>query len=216
MSTRNRWFATFAAALGWFALALRLPLWIQVSQSKGEGVLAGVWTYFGFYTVLTNILVALALTAGAAGPRGTITRFFGRPGVNTAIAMSIAVVGVIYNLLLRKLWSPEGWQLFADKTLHDAMPLIFLLYWWMAVPKQSLRWLQVLVWQAYPAGYFAYVLVRGAFNGWYPYPFLDVTALGYVSVAGNALMVLLLFIAVALALVGLGRWQARRAVAQPA
>ncbi|SFR93553.1 hypothetical protein SAMN05216570_0848 [Dyella sp. OK004] len=216
MPTRYRWFATCAAVLGWFALVLQLLLSIQLTQSNGQGAMAGVWTYFGFYTVLTNILVALAFTAGAIGPRGAVTRFFGRPGVNTAIAMSIAVVGVIYNVLLRKLWNPEGWQLFADMTLHDAMPLIFLLYWWLAVPKQSLRWSQVLVWQVYPAGYFAYVLVRGAFNSWYPYPFLDVTALGYASVVGDALLVLLFFIAVALVLVSLGRWQARRTVVQPA
>jgi len=213
---RYRWFAACAAALGWFALVLQLWLSMQLTQSQGKGVLSGAWIYFGFYTVLTNILVALAFTAGATGPRGPVTRFFNRPGVNTAIAMSIVVVSAIYNLMLRQLWNPQGWQLFADMTLHDVMPPAFLLYWWLAIPKPSLRWSQVLAWQSYPAGYFAYVLVRGAQNGWYPYPFLDVNTLGYLRVVGDALLVLLVFIAVAVALVGLARWQTRRLLAQPA
>ncbi|WP_266169229.1 Pr6Pr family membrane protein [Dyella subtropica] len=211
MSTRYRWFAAFAAALGWFTLALKLLLSIRMTQAMGQGALAGVWLYLGFYTVLTNMLVALALTAGSTGPRGPITRFFGRPGVNTAIAMSIAVVGVIYSLLLRHLWNPQGWQLFADIMVHDAMPPIFLLYWWLAVPKWSLRWQHIVLWQAYPVGYFAYVLARGALIGRYPYPFLDVNTLGYARVVGNACLVLLAFVAVALVLVALARWQVRRA-----
>jgi uncharacterized membrane protein len=50
-------------------------------------------------------------------------------------------------------------------------------------------------------------------NGWYPYPFVDVHALGYLRVLGNAIGVLLVFIAMGLLLVGLGRWQVRRAAA---
>ncbi|WNL45983.1 Pr6Pr family membrane protein [Dyella sp. BiH032] len=215
MPARFRLFAATAAVLGWFALGLQLLLSIQLTRANGQGALAGVWSYLGFYTVLTNILVAMVLTAGALGPRGAVTRFFGRPDVASMAAMSIVVVGIIYNLLLRQLWHPEGWQLFADVTLHDVMPIAFLLYWWFAVPKTALHWRQIPAWQSYPIAYFAYALARGAVNGWYPYPFLDVAHEGYLQVVINAVMVLLFFITVALVLVGLGRWQARRA-AQPA
>ncbi|NKJ22674.1 Pr6Pr family membrane protein [Dyella sp. SG609] len=211
MSTRFRLFAAAAAALGWFALILQWLLSIQLTMANGQGALAGTWIFFGFYTILTNILVALAFTAGALGPRGALTRFFHRPGTCTAVAMSIVVVSAVYNVMLRQLWHPQGWQLFADATLHDAMPLAFLAYWWFAVPKASLAWRQIIAWQGYPVAYFAYALARGAVNGWYPYPFLDVTSLGYAQVVMNALLVLLFFIAVALALVALARWQARRA-----
>jgi len=78
------------------------------------------------------------------------------------------------------------------------------------VPKATLRWPQVIVWQLYPAAYFAYVLARGAVDHWYPYPFLDVTKLGYLLVLVDACAVLLVFVAVALLLVALGRWQVRR------
>ncbi|MGO4701693.1 Pr6Pr family membrane protein [Dyella sp. 2RAB6] len=219
MSTRVRLFAATAAALGWLALILQWLFSIQLSIEKGQSALAGTWIYFGFYTILTNILVALAFTACALGPRGSVTRFFNRPGTCTAVAMSIVVVSAVYNVMLRQLWHPQGWQLFADATLHDVMPLAFLAYWWFAVPKTAVSRRQIPAWLGYPAAYFAYALARGAVNHWYPYPFLDVTSLGYLQVVVNALLVLLFFIAVALALVALARWQARRAAqatAQPA
>ena len=210
MLNRYRLFAAIAALLGWFTLALQLLLSIQLSIANGQGALAGVWTYIGYFTILTNVLVALTLTADARGPRGTLSRFFTRPDVHTAISMSIVIVAAIYNLMLRQLWQPQGWQIVTDNILHVVMPVLFLLYWWLAVPKATLRWPQVIVWQLYPAAYFAYVLARGAVDHWYPYPFLDVTKLGYLLVLVDACAVLLVFVAVALLLVALGRWQVRR------
>jgi len=207
---RLRSFAGCAALLGWLALALQLLLSIQLTVTNGQGALAGVWIYLGYFTISTNVLVALALTVAAHGPRDAISRFFARPDVHTAIAMSIIIVAAIYNLMLRQLWHPQGWQIVADNVLHFVMPILFLLHWWLAVPKGTLRWPQVFHWQLYPAAYFAYVLARGAVNGWYPYPFLDVTTLGFLRVLINACVVLLVFVAVALLLVALGRWQVRR------
>lgn len=210
MPNRYRSFAATAALLGWLALALQLLLSIQLTIANGQGALAGVWAYVGYFSILTNVLAALALTADARGPRGAVSRFFTRPDVHTAIAMSIAIVAAIYNLMLRQLWQPHGWQIVADNVLHVVMPALFLLYWWLAVPKATLRWPQVVVWQLYPAAYFAYVLIRGTVNHWYPYPFLDVGTLGYLRVLINACAVLLVFVAVAMLLVALGRWQVRR------
>lgn len=207
---RYRWLAIFAALLGWFGLALQLWFSIQMTQEEGGTTLEGVWLFLGFYTILTNLLVVGVLTAAATDSRNRLGQFLSRPGVQTAAAMSIVIVSAIYNLMLRQLWSPTGWLRVADLTVHDAMPLLYIVYWWLAVPKGALRWSQVLVWQSYPAGYFAYVLLRGAINGWYPYPFLDVNALGYLQVLLNSVGVLVAFIVVALVLVALGRWQARR------
>jgi hypothetical protein len=36
-------------------------------------------------------------------------------------------------------------------------------------------------------------LVRGALIGWYPYPFIDVTRLGYVRITLNCCLIALLF-----------------------
>ncbi|MDR3447360.1 Pr6Pr family membrane protein [Dyella sp.] len=210
MSIRYRPLAAFAALLGWFGLALQLWFSIRLALDHGGTAQQGVWVYLGYYTILTNLLVAGVLTAASFDTRTALPRFLQRPGVQTAAAMSIVIVSAVYNLMLRQLWSPSGWVLVADMIVHDFMPPLYLLYWWLAVPKGSLRWSQVIAWQSYPAGYFTYVLLRGAVNGWYPYPFLDVKSLGYLQVLVDALAVLVAFIVVATLLVALGRWQARR------
>lgn len=209
MPNRYRPFAASAAVIGWLALGLQLLLTIRLTMANGQGALAGVWIYLGYFTVLTNLAAALALTAAATRRRDALGKFFARPEVHTAIAMSIIVVAAIYHLLLRQLWEPHGWQVVGDDALHTVMPLLFVGYWWLAVPKATLRWRHVLAWQIYPAGYFVYALARGAMNHWYPYPFLDVSALGYPRVLGDAFGVLLVFIVVGLLLVTLARWQVR-------
>lgn len=207
---RYRPLAAFAALLGWFGLALQLWFSIRLTVDNGGTALQGLWIYLGYYTILTNLLVAGVLTAASFDTQAALPRFLQRPGVQTAAAMSIVIVSAVYNLMLRQLWSPSGWVLVADMIVHDFMPPLYLLYWWLAVPKSGLRWSQILVWQSYPAGYFTYVLLRGAVNGWYPYPFLDVKSLGYLQVVIDALAVLVAFIVVATLLVALGRWQTRR------
>lgn len=210
MPYRYRPLALFSALLGWFGLALQLWFSVRLALDDGHTALHGVWLCLGYYTILTNLLVAAVLTAASIDTRSALPRLLQRPGVQTAAAMSIVIVSAVYNLMLRQLWTPTGWVLMADVIVHDLMPPLYVLYWWLAVPKASLRWSQVIGWQSYPAGYFAYVLLRGAVNGWYPYPFLDVKALGYPQVVLDALGVLVAFIVVALLLVALGRWQARR------
>ena len=200
-----------AAALGWTTLAIQFYLSMQLSIARGRGFLGGLIVYFSFFTILTNILVAMALTAALVRPRWSLARFFTRPGVNTCIAASIAVVGITYTLLLQQLWHPTGVQLVADMLLHHLMPVLFVAYWWVAVPASDLRWGQVSRWMFYPFFYFIYAMVRGALSGDYPYPFIDADALGYRRALGNAGGILLEFVAVALLLVAVGRLKDRRA-----
>jgi hypothetical protein len=210
VATRYRTLAALFALLGWCALALQLALTIQLIVGHGGSAPFALWRWIGYFTITTNLLVATALTAWAMTPCGPISGFFASPGVQSMVAMSIIIVSLVYNLLLRGLWRPQGWQWLADVTLHDAMPLLFVVHWWLAVPKASLQWRDIGLWQMYPAAYFVYALLRGAMDGWYPYPFVDVTTLGYARVLVNALIVLLAFVVVAAMLMTLGRWQARR------
>src|SRR3546814_15400988 len=68
----------------------------------------------------------------------------------------LALVGLAYNLLLRHLWQPEGWQFVADELLHDVVPLLYITYWWLWVPKGTLRLGHIGLWVIYPLVYFAY------------------------------------------------------------
>ncbi len=197
-----RAFVVVAAVIGWAALVLQFYLSLGLAVANGWGIGGGIAIYFGFFTILTNILAALALTAPLVAHDSFLGRFFLRPGIITAIAAAIAVVGVVYSLLLRAAWNPQGWQLVADRALHDIMPVLFLIYWWFAVPKKAVHWTDIPRWWLYPFGYIVYVMVRGVLTGLYPYTFIDVGALGYGKALVNAAVILLGFSLIALILVG--------------
>jgi len=190
------------ALLSWFALGLQLQLSIARSLAAGDSALHGVWMYFAFFTILTNLIVASTLTLPLLGAR---FRSLTRPGVSSAVAAYIAVVSIAYNLLLRGMWNPRGWQLAADILLHDVIPLLYLVYWWFNVPRRSLNWRSLPGWSVYPVIYFAYAMTRGALTGFYPYPFINAARLGYPQVLANACGLLLGFLAVAAALIALNR-----------
>ncbi len=214
MSTRSpllRTYTAVAALIGWSAVLLQGYLSLRLAADNGRSIGAGIVIYLGFFTVLTNILVALALSVPLLSPHSPIGKFFSRPGVNTAIAACIAMVGMVYSLLLRHIWNPQGLQLVVDMALHDVMPILFLIYWWIAVPKSGLRWTAIFSWMLYPVGYLLYSLIRGTLTGLYPYPFIDVNTLGYGKTLANAATMLAAYTVIALMLIGVGRLQRRHA-----
>lgn len=202
-------YATVTALLGWFGLTVQLYLILYARWEIHASVMGGLVKFFSFFTILTNILVAVALTCATIQRHCAGHRFFRSPVVCSGITVSIVLVGIAYNLLLRHLWQPEGWQRVADELLHDVMPVAFLLYWWLYVPKGSLRLIHVLMWMAYPVIYFAYVLLRGDLIGDYMYPFIDVGTIGFTQAFINALGVLAGFVLMGLVLWGVDKLRSR-------
>ena len=196
-------FIAVAALAGWVGLAIQQYLIFYSRWSTGASLLGGLINFFSFFTVLTNTLVVVVLSYALVKRNSAAKRFFLAPRISSGVAISIVVVSLAYNLLLRHLWSPEGFQFIADELLHDVMPLLFLIYWWRCVPKGSLRLKHIGAWVIYPLVYFAYVLLRGHLLGQYQYPFIDVDTLGYPQVFVNAGGILAGFIVIALTVLGL-------------
>ena len=134
-------------------------LWARWEEQAS--LIGGLVNVFGYFTVLTNTLVATVLSYAAFGRASSAQRFFLSPVVGSGITASIVLVALAYSVLLRHLWQPQGWQWVADELLHDVMPLVCVLYWWREVPKGSLRLWHLAAWTLYPAMYFAYALWRG-------------------------------------------------------
>ena len=194
-----------AALAGWVGLAVQQYLIFYSRWSTGASLLGGLVNFFSFFTVLTNTLVVVVLSYAVVHRDSAAKRFFLAPRVSSAIAVSIVLVSLAYNLLLRHLWQPEGFQFIADELLHDVMPLLFVVYWWRCVPKGTLQCKHIGLWVLYPLVYFAYVLLRGDLLGQYQYPFFDVGTLGYPQVFVNAGGILAGFVLIALAVVGLDK-----------
>ncbi|XHX77509.1 MAG: Pr6Pr family membrane protein [Stenomitos frigidus ULC029] len=213
-TARRRAYEAIAGTLVWLALILQLYLTINLSIDRGVGLWVGIARYFGYFTILTNILVALAFTVPLVRPRTRWGQFFSQPPVRSAIAVYIAVVGIAYSLLLRQIWNPQGWQLVADRMLHDVSPILYIVFWFLFVPKAALRWRHLPTWLIYPLVYLIVALIRGAIFKWYPYPFLEVDQLGYPQVFLNVVMLFVGFCVMSAVLIGIARLVGRRSPAQ--
>jgi len=195
----KRLYLAALAILAWTAVVLQLYL---ILAHRVASVPETILRFFSFFTILTNILVALCCTLVLFKPGSGWGAFFGRPQTMTALTLYIAVVGIIYNVILRMLWSPRGLQFVVDELLHSVVPLLFFLYWLFFVPKNALHWKHIFPWLLYPTLYCVFILVRGALSGFYPYPFVNVHELGYGPVLRNAAGIVVVFLLIAVVLTG--------------
>jgi hypothetical protein len=205
-------YAATLALLEWFALALQFYLALSLSVENGTGLLQGGVNYFSYFTILSNLIVALVLTCWRWSPNSRWGSFFARPTTQSAAAVYITIVCAVYSLVLRNIWNPQGLQKLADVLLHDLLPVLYVIFWFAFVQKNKLRWVDALWWLVFPTLYCGYVLARGSRTGWYPYPFLHATNLGYAGVARNGFMLLFAFLALGLGLIAIAKWLSRRAV----
>lgn len=186
------------ALVGWSALVLQASLTIGLVRRGGGTLVDGLVVLAGYFTILTNLIVAATLTAIAIG-RAVGVSLIG------AATLFIAIVGIVYSLVLRALWNPDGWQKVADMGLHDAVPLLAVAFWFAFVPKGGLAWRDPVIWLAFPLAYFVHALLRGATTGWWAYPFLNADALGHATVLRNAVILTAAFLGLGLVLVALDR-----------
>lgn len=188
--------------LGWFALIAQFC----ISLSSGLAPTAElIIRYFSYFTITTNIMVALCSTTLLFVPQSKWGSFFSRQTIQAAITVYIVIVGIIYNTILRFIWDPNGLQRIVDELLHLIIPILFLIYWFVFVLKDRLKWNSFWPWLIYPLVYVIYIFIRGSFSGFYPYPFLDVPQFGFSQVLINSLGITLAFVVVSLLFIGFGK-----------
>ena len=200
LAVPSRVCATLVGLLSLAALVLQYVLILQLTRDN-VGVVLGTVRFLTYFTILSNVAVMLVACAAAAGQPG----FFAQARVRGAVALYIGVTGSIYFFILRHLWQPQGAQWWADTGLHYAVPLAYWAWWLAFAPHGGLRWRHVAGWLLFPLAYVAWVFVRGAWLGEYPYPFIDVGQLGWSRVGVNALGVMGVFVVLGLVIVGVDR-----------
>ncbi len=202
MKISTRILAGLLAACSWYAVA---------AQCYWAGTPAGIFNVLSYFTIWTNILAASVLTTVAAGA-GDQARRFPTISQQTAVASYVVIVGIVYELLLRRLWNPTGWRFVSDMILHNVMPIGYLLYWVVAVPKGQLRYAYVWRWTIYPVIYLGFCVLRGHTGGFFPYPFANFTELGYGRFAWNVLGLIGVFVGTGFGFITLDRLLARRGI----
>ena len=179
---------------------------MKLAIANGKSASSGLVAYFGYFTVLTNIFVALVCTWGSLRrpPSGRLS-LYRLPAVGCSTA-AILVVGIGYHALLREIWAPQGAEWVANVVLHYIVPVGALLHWLIYPYAGRAAWWAPLSWCWYPLVYFLYVMMRGEMLSSYPYPFIDAMALGYTQSVVNAIGFLIGFVALGYALLGLKRF----------
>jgi hypothetical protein len=195
----------FIAILAWLALALQLYISIRNTETNGLTPLVATWNFFSYFTVLSNLMIALCLSFILWRPSSSPGRFFSKPTTLAAIALYIFIVGLIYNTILRFIWEPTGLQQWVDEALHVVVPILFVLFWLLFVNKGTLKWSHAFRWLLYPAVYLVYALLRGEYSGFHAYPFINTAELGYGRVLLNAGGLMLVFVAMGLLFVAIDR-----------
>lgn len=186
------------AVVAWAAVVLQLLLVLQGSvvldETDPPGLGARIYRFFAYFTIQSNLLIAIVSTALARNPSldGTGWRIARLAGI-----VGITVTGVVHFVLLRPLLHLDGADWLADKMLHMVVPVVAVAAWtWVGPrPRASARVAAyALIW---PVVWTAWTLVFGQLDGWFPYPFLDPAENGWGAVgiasAGIAIFFLLLF-----------------------
>jgi hypothetical protein len=151
--------------------------------------------FFGYFTTLSNLLVAGTSWVVAVAERPLASRL-GRVLYTDAL-VGIAVTGIVHWFLLRPLLSLDGADWWADKVQHVAVPLLAVVAWLVAGPRGRVRTADVGWAVVPPVLWLVYTLLRGAVTGFYPYPFLDAGEHGYPAVLATCLGVAALFLVLA-------------------
>jgi len=162
--------------------------------------------FFAFFTIQSNLFgvaVLAALVARGDRPRSATLEI-----LRGAAALYLTITFVVVTLFL----SGADVQLelqWVDFALHTLFPVVVVLDWLLDPPTTRLGVRHALVWLSYPLVWVTLTLIRGAADGWYPYPFLDPANGGYASVALYFVTILVFFLVIGMALIWLGNVRSR-------
>jgi hypothetical protein len=195
-------YSILIALLTWAAIIIQFFL---MMENRNSSVAETTIRFFSFFTILTNLLVAIFFTILIFRFKNSLPGDQKNSGDVTAITVYITCVGLVYQILLRKTWHPQGMQMVTDELLHSVIPVLVLIYWFLFENTLSVPYSLIGRWLLYPLIYLIYVLIRGYFSGFYPYPFINIPALGIEKVLLNSILMTALFAVLSVTFNAVGR-----------
>ncbi|MBV7377327.1 Pr6Pr family membrane protein [Maritimibacter dapengensis] len=199
MTGTARLAALIVALLAWAGLIAQFIVSLEINDGRFG---LTFWVLARYFTILTNLLVALTFTAiAASGGRAPA-------GWTAALTLWILIVGVVYHTLLAD-YSKTGLDFFADHATHTFVPLLTALWWFAFARHVAFPWRLAVIWLIWPLLYVSYALIRGAFDGIYPYFFIDLGVFTPQQVALNSVGLCLAFWLAGLVMIAVARARAR-------
>jgi hypothetical protein len=188
------------------ALSVLLVLAAIVAQAKvlADNNAFDATRFFAYFTIQSNLIGVAAFVWLVARPDGPRTRAVELLRAGAAVYLTITFFVVIFLLSgvdvgLQLLW--------VDVVLHKIFPIIIVADWLLDPPRTRLVTRDIVTLLIYPLAWTVLTVIRGAVDGWYPYPFLDPAHGGYGQVAITIVAILVGFVVIAAAIIWLGNWR---------
>jgi hypothetical protein len=160
-----------------------------------------------YFTIQSNIIIAVTTLLLAIRVRrwSPVFRYFWLAGI-----VGILITAIVYHAVLAKNAHFTAVGAVADQLLHTVVPALALTGWLVFGPRNRFTWALVGLSLVHPAVWLTITLLRGALIDWYPYPFIDVSQIGYGRMAVNSAMLAMMFVAFAVAATVVDRVVLRR------
>ncbi|WEK12970.1 MAG: Pr6Pr family membrane protein [Candidatus Microbacterium phytovorans] len=206
------------------AILTQLTASVTTTIELGRDMATVVANFFSFFTILSNVIAAVALGWAAAAQ-------LRRPGPSESAlgAMSLAlacattymlITGIVYNVLLRGISLDQGSRPvpWSNEVLHLIGPLFMLVDLLLGISRRHLPRRSIWLIIAFPIVWTIYTLIRGPLvtnpasgdTWWYPYPFLNPHAPGgWPSVMAYVAAISVAFLAVGAFVVWVGNRRVR-------
>ncbi|EPR76148.1 Integral membrane protein [Leifsonia rubra CMS 76R] len=143
-----------------------------VAEAAGRTVI-NPSNMFGYVTIESNIILAVVYTVMAfVSLRGDMAS----PALNnarTSATTFILIVGLVYATLLAPFGAAGGVPVArANTALHIVTPIYAVADWILFSDRVRIGFNRLWIVLIYPLVWVTDVLIRGATDGWVPYPFL--------------------------------------------
>ena len=220
-SARARTAYAVNAAVAWFGVVAtllvsaldgyaRLPVTAGLygdTASGAAGAAARVTDTLSYFTIWSNVVVAVSLTLLLARPlRDTLLRRV----LRLSGLLMITVTAIVYQVLLAPAVTVVGWSRLTDPVLHVVTPLLTVVVWAVWGPRGWITRREVPLALVVPLAWIGWMLARGAVVDAYPYGFANVAELGYATVATTLVVILVFGLVVAAVFWGAERVLQRR------
>ena len=184
--TITRISAGVIALIAWIGLGAQFFATLSTTGS----VATALWLMFLYFTIIANFAAAVIFTAIAGNAK------WPSPFVIGGITITMLLVGIVYNTMLTGMIELSGGAKLADFLNHTITPITVSAFWLFLAGKGRLGFGAPIRWASVPLGYFVYGLIRGAKEGTYPYPFMNLGRLGWRPTLLNALGMAICFLVV--------------------
>lgn len=176
-------------------VVIQLFVTANADAAFGGSPLNRALNVFAYFTVDSNLLVdatclLLAIKSNRTSMAFRVARLMG--------LMGITITFLVFHVVLSRLLDLESWAQAANQLLHTVSPVLTIAGWVLFGPRGLTSARVATLTAVFPALYMAFTMIRGPLSSdFYPYPFADAHALGYMKVVINGVWISLLFIALA-------------------